>query len=55
LNGSARFFNFGAHFFHLDFILAQYVLRNTVPLPLGEKAPAGFPGVSCETCKLTLG
>jgi hypothetical protein len=24
LSGSARFFNYGAHFFHLDFILAQY-------------------------------
>jgi hypothetical protein len=24
LSGSARFFNSGAHFFHLDFILAQH-------------------------------
>jgi hypothetical protein len=24
VSGSARFFNYGAHFFHLDFILAHY-------------------------------
>jgi hypothetical protein len=37
LSGSARFFDFGAHFFHLDFILAQdgaNVVIDRVKIPL---------------------
>jgi hypothetical protein len=37
LSGSAGFFTFGAHSFHLDFILAQYGIlkKNTEKLPFG--------------------
>jgi hypothetical protein len=41
LSGSARFFIFGAHFFHLDFILAQYgySLNSSLDPPEGVPAP----------------
>jgi hypothetical protein len=45
LSGSARFFNPGAHFFHLDFILAQHgVYTPGKPCALWLKLPEAHKG-----------
>ncbi|MDR3123231.1 MAG: hypothetical protein LBU16_05585, partial [Treponema sp.] len=43
LSGSARFFYFGAHFFHLDFILAQHGGRS------GRRAKLPIFKLNCNT------
>jgi hypothetical protein len=42
LSGSARFFIFGAHFFHLDFIVAQYARQRVLCAAMAADVPGNM-------------